>query len=1117
MFFTGVIDVSLTSRLQILGFTLSQKNNNKCNNYYCSTLFFTFRPYFKQIFMRSGNFYNQLTGKIAVLSLLLCFLGFRSTAQVTPTPATGGTGICGSTAASESGAAFTPLGSITITETNATDFPPNGTYTLVFDAPDGWVFSLTSPTVSPPSGDITSASVMAITPTQITISVTVPTDLALDVVTISGVQVQPLTPTSAAGYIFVSADGGPVNAITTGPAGMNFGDLSVLPLPTVDPTRDTAFCNGDVTPAINFTGSATTFNWQPYNTSFAPIGTGGTGNIPPDVAVNTGVNPDTVIVVVTPVGTGACTGYNDTFYVVVNPTPSLSSPTSATACEGQTFTYLSTSLTTGTTYKWERPADAYNAAASGTTSTISETLNNGTTAGFIVTYTDTLEANGCRSFENITVTVNPQPVGTVTPTPVAICSGDPVNYTITIDVPGTTIAWSRAADASNPSNSGSTGIISENLFNTASFSPLVITYVDTLKANGCVYTETFTTTVNPLPTLTTPNTASVCDSAEFHYVPTATTGSTTTFTWARASMGGIANPPMTGADSIVEYLDNVAGTPVTVTYTITMTANGCSDTAHLHVTVNPLPTLTSPLTASTCTNALFTYTATPSVSGTTLTWTRPAVTGITPSTNAGTGNISETLVNTTTAPITVRYIYTLTLAGGCPNTDTVTVTVNPNPALTSSHNPTPICDSTLFTYTPAGTTGATFNWYRRYVPGVVSLSVTGTGPISEYLDNSTYVPVQVAYVFTVTVGSCSAIDSIHLTVNPTPRLSTPKNDSACSGIPFTYSPLAGSSLITFAWSRASAGSISPTTGSGTNSISETLINSGSTPVTVVYTYTLSIAGGTTGSCTNTEKLNVKVNPFIAAPSITLKSESSLCAGTAFQNFGIAEGQPSGIKYAWSAKNATVNAVGSDRQYALVSFPTAGTSVVYINTSSSTTGCIGRDSVTVAVSGSTAQNPGVIFTNGQLIALQNDVDSYQWGYDDKNTLKPNVIAGEINQNYFISGGEIDSRYYWVKTVKNGCTQKSYRVKPTGIVEINTAEIALKLFPNPASQFVNVEISTTDYNNMKLEVFNMLGQQIGAESVSGSTSQIDVAALPVGAYIVDCVQNGVKVASARFVKN
>jgi hypothetical protein len=1113
MFFTGVIDVSLTSRLQILGFTLSQKNNNKCNNYYCSTLFFTFRPYFKQIFMRSGNFYNQLTGKIAVLSFLLCFLGFRSAAQVTPTPATGGTGICGSTAASETGAAFTTLGPITITEGSATDFPPTGTYTLVFDAPDGWQFSLTPPIVSVASGgDITSVTVTTVTATQITISVDVPTDLQLDVLTISGVQVQPLTPTSTSGFIFVSADGGPVNGITTGVGGTDFGDLSVDPLPTVDPTRDTAVCNGDVSPVITFTGSATAFNWESFTTAFVSTGNG-TASVTP-TTTNLGSSPDTTIYVVTPIGNGTCTGPTDTFYVVVNPTPHLVN-TDTTACEGQMFVFENLSTVAGTTYSWERPADAYNPAPFSGTGNISEILSNGSLTAFSVFYTDTLTANGCSNVELVEVVVNPQPVATVTPTPSAICSGDMVNFTIAADVIGTSINWARAADADNAANSGGS-TISENLFNT-SLTPLVVTYLDTLTANGCVYAESFTTTVNPIPALTSPNTASVCDSAEFHYVPTNTLGTATTYTWARASAGGIMNPPASGADSIVEYLDNVSGSPAVATYTITMTANGCSDTAHLHVTVNPLPTLTSPLTASTCTNALFTYTATPSVSGTTLAWTRPAVTGITPSTNAGTGNISETLVNTTTAPITVRYIYTLTLAGGCPNTDTVTVTVNPNPALTSSHNPTPICDSTLFTYTPAGTTGATFNWYRRYVPGVVSLSVTGTGPISEYLDNSTYVPVQVAYVFTVTVGSCSAIDSIHLTVNPTPRLSTPKNDSACSGIPFTYSPLAGSSLITFAWSRASAGSISPTTGSGTNSISETLINSGSTPVTVVYTYTLSIAGGTTGSCTNTEKLNVKVNPFIAAPSITLKSESSLCAGTAFQNFGIAEGQPSGIKYAWSAKNATVNAVGSDRQYALVSFPTAGTSVVYINTSSSTTGCIGRDSVTVAVSGSTAQNPGVIFTNGQLIALQNDVDSYQWGYDDKNTLKPNVIAGEINQNYFISGGEIDSRYYWVKTVKNGCTQKSYRVKPTGIVEINTAEIALKLFPNPASQFVNVEISTTDYNNMKLEVFNMLGQQIGAESVSGSTSQIDVAALPAGAYIVDCVQNGVKVASARFVKN
>ena len=41
----------------------------------------------------------------------------------------------------------------------------------------------------------------------------------------------------------------------------------------------------------------------------------------------------------------------------------------------------------------------------------------------------------------------------------------------------------------------------------------------------------------------------------------------------------------------------------------------------------------------------------------------------------GTGDISETLVNTTASPVNVTYVYTLT-ANGCPNTQSVVVTVS---------------------------------------------------------------------------------------------------------------------------------------------------------------------------------------------------------------------------------------------------------------------------------------------------------------------------------------------------------------------------------------------------------------------------------------------------------
>lgn len=81
-----------------------------------------------------------------------------------------------------------------------------------------------------------------------------------------------------------------------------------------------------------------------------------------------------------------------------------------------------------------------------------------------------------------------------------------------------------------------------------------------------------------------------------------------------------------------------------------------------------------------CSNSTFNYTATSPTSGTTFNWTRPAVAGISNPTSSGnSATISETLVNTTNAPITVRYLFNLS-PNPCGNTTgaiPVNVIVNP--------------------------------------------------------------------------------------------------------------------------------------------------------------------------------------------------------------------------------------------------------------------------------------------------------------------------------------------------------------------------------------------------------------------------------------------------------
>ncbi len=584
-------------------------------------------------------------------------------------------------------------------------------------------------------------------------------------------------------------------------------------------------------------------------------------------------------------------------------------------------------------------------------------------------------------------------------------------------------------------------------------------------------------------------TDSVCSGSLFTYGPaSATTG--TTFTWSRDSVGGVSNSAGSGADTINETLVNTTNTFVTVVYVDTLFANHCSNTQSINVTVKPLPMLSSILTApSICDSTLFTYVPHSLVAGTAFTWSRGTITGIGNPAGHGGDTISETLVNTSVNPVNVTYVDTLTV-NGCVNTQDIHVTVNPRPLLSSTLTPAAICDSALFDYTPmSATTGTTFTWYRPFVAGITLDSARGTGDPGEHLVNPTNSNVDVMYIYTDSANGCIYTQNVVVTVHPMPTLSSPLSDSVCSGAPF-YDTLTGFVFgTTFEWSRPNTPGILPAIGSGPESIHETLTDTALLPIATQYNIILTANG-----CTHKQSITVTVDPAPAQQAITTFPPSSACSNTLYQNFGTATPPPAGQEYSWSATNATIWATGTGGQYILVNFPTQGDAVITLKSNITGTACISNSTYTVNVGSSVSDMPNVIYYNGQFMCLENS-DTYQWGFDDAHTLDSTIAPGEVNQTYFISGADLTNRNYWVITTHGGCMQKSYYNVPTGITNINTGGAAgLKLYPNPASTVLNVDISTdATAGNMEVRVLNMLGQQLNSVQAADNKAQINVAAL------------------------
>lgn len=442
----------------------------------------------------------------------------------------------------------------------------------------------------------------------------------------------------------------------------------------------------------------------------------------------------------------------------------------------------------------------------------------------------------------------------------------------------------------------------------------------------------------------------------------------------------------------------------------------------------------------------------------------------------------------------------------------IVVNVRAIPTLSSTASPAGICDNALFTYTPvSATSGASFNWTRSFVPGIANAPASGSGSVTESLDNTTYYPLNVTYRYTISAGGCSSVRNVVVSVAPAPTIVSSLADTTCNGSVFGYTPVIGTSGAAYTWERAMVAGISPATASGSGPISETLNSSASSPVNVVYTFTL-----TAGGCTNIQNLEVTVAPAPPLTSITTASPATVCAGTGYQNFGAGIMPPSGITYNWSAVNAVINGVGNTGQYSLVSFPNPGAASVTLHIGGSSALCVSNSTYNVTVGASSPSGAPVIYYNYQFIYQDNTQDSYQWGYDNAITLDSTIVPGATFQSYPVTAPDFVHNYYWVITEKDGCRQKTYYNMPLAITKVHEASLSMQVYPNPATEMLNVELNNINGNPV-VSISDMTGRILKTQTGNGNIFQLAIGDLPAGCYIISCSQNGLKSATVRFTKN
>ncbi len=602
-------------------------------------------------------------------------------------------------------------------------------------------------------------------------------------------------------------------------------DIKPVTVTTLTPPATSAI-TGVNNPACSGTGAVYSVTLIPGSSylwtvpSGSTITSGATGPDNNQITVSFGTTNGNITV--TETNAASCTGNTQSLAISLAgcglSADFTGSPLSICTGSSVTFTNTSTGTSGSTTYSWN-----FGSGASPTTATGAgpHVVTYSIPGSSTVSLTITEGASNTKTQTNY-ITVNSIPTVSIT-NPAAVCSPSTVDITLTAITAGSTPGLTYTYWT----NSGAT---------IAYGSPTTATagtyYIKGTTAPGCFEIKPVTVTVNPTPTVSITNPASVCSPSTVDLTVAAVTAGSTP---------GLTYTYWTDAAATISYGSQTAATAGTY-YIKGTTSAGCFDIRPVTVTVNPTPAITI-TTPATCATDLLSYSAGVTVSSGTVTCGTGTVT-----------NLGGNVWSITGVPKVTNITIIVTDANSCTNSISITAPDCSCPVISApvSGGDKAYCSgSPIPAITASVSAGETVDWFAGPAGGTALLA-----------NSTSYTPLSAGTYYAearnIASGCISSNrTSIILIVNtlPIPVITGP----AAANVNSTgnlYSTAAG--MTNYTWVVSAGGLITSGGGSGNNTVTVTWNTYGAKTVSVNYT--------NSSSCTaaNPTIYNVIVN---AAPVV----------------------------------------------------------------------------------------------------------------------------------------------------------------------------------------------------------------------------------------------------------
>ena len=686
---------------------------------------------------------------------------------------------------------------------------------------------------------------------------------------------------------------------------------------------DQTICNGS-SAFLNATGGVN-YTWSPA-----------TGLSNPNIA-NPVATPTTTMTYTVSVTTAdGCTA-TDQVMVTVRDNPIVNAGADQTICNGSSA-FLN--ATGGVNYTWSPATGLSNPNIANPVATPTTTM----------TYTVSVTtADGCTATDQVMVTVRENPIVNAGADQ-TICNGSSAFLNAT---GGVNYTWSPATGLSNPT-----------IANPVATPTTTMTYtVSVTTADGCTAPDQVMVTVRDNPIVNAGADQTICNGSSAFL--NATGG--VNYTWSPAT--GLSNP----------NIANPVATPTTtMTYTVSVTtADGCTATDQVMVTVRDNPIVNAGADQTICNGATAFLNAT---GGVNYTWS--------PATGLSNPNIANPVATPTT---TMTYTVSVTTADGCTATDQVMVTVNgacdsdgdgysdaqesqlgsdpndpcdPDGAVANAGADQTICNGSTAFLNATG--GVNYIWSPSF--GLSNANIAN--PVATPSTTTTY---------TVTVrdaNNCVATDQVTVSVGSGAIINAGVDQTVCSGSSVFLNATGGVNCV---WS--------PATGLSNPNVPNPIATVNQT---TTYTVTCYDAQG----CTSTDQVTIFVNDNI---NVGITPNVSTCGSQP-----VALNATGGTTYSWSP------ATGLSNPNIANPIANPNTTTTYCVTTTNAQGCSGTACTTVSVNpGPTVVGcPDKYICNGGSVRLTvNGGVSWVWspstGLDNPFSPAPNA-SPNVTTTYTVTG-------------------------------------------------------------------------------------------------------------------